>query len=471
MLRLINRSLRLPGLPIAVAIVASAVTMPELGAQAPASGDSIALSLDDALRRGMERNEDIGVARSRVRGAGAQRSAARSVFLPQITSQSSYSRTLRGPFSDLGRSVRSGTGSEELGSLFDELTSRKNSYSNSLGASQVLFNKSALANLRATRELEQVHELQLTERELEVSLEIVQAYYGAVLADRIAEISVAALESANEHLDHVRRTRSAGNASDLDVLSVEVQRDNLEPDRIQALNARDQALRNLDRLIGLGAEGSLRLTDVLNPKAFAAVPRATLDSVARSALGRRAGIAAADHQIRVNKLRESGAKAAWMPSIVLGASFAKQGAWANGAPDGEDLRDDWSLSVAIQSPLFDGGQRKADVAQARELAVQSQLQHEQLKKAVLLEVAQQRGELDRAAVAVAARSQTAATAAHTYSLATLAYEKGVVNTLQLSDSRLQLRQARVNEVQALHDYYVALARLRRAAGHTPHPMS
>jgi outer membrane protein TolC len=255
------------------------------------------------------------------------------------------------------------------------------------------------------------------------------------------------------------------------VLSVEVQRDNLEPDRVQALNARDQALRNLDRLIGLGADGSLRLTDVLNPKTFAPVPAATLDSIARSALGRRASIAAADHQIRVNKLRESGARASWLPSVVLGASFAKQGAWANGAPESEDLRDNWALSVAIQSPLFDGGQRKADVAQARELAVQSQLQHEQLRKAVLLDVAQQRGELDRAAVAVAARSQTAATAAHTYSLATLAYEKGVVNTLQLTDSRLQLRQARVNEVQALHDYHVALARLRRAAGHTPHPVN
>jgi len=65
----------------------------------------------------MERNEDIGVARSRVRGASAQRAAARSVLLPQITSQSSYSRTLRGPFSDLGRSVRTETGNEEIGSL------------------------------------------------------------------------------------------------------------------------------------------------------------------------------------------------------------------------------------------------------------------------------------------------------------------------------------------------------------------
>jgi outer membrane protein TolC len=93
------------------------------------------------------------------------------------------------------------------------------------------------------------------------------------------------------------------------------------------------------------------------------------------------------------------------------------------------------------------------------------------KKAVALEVAQRRGELDRAAASVEARSHTAALADRNYTLMTLAYEKGVVNTLQLSDARLQLRQARVNEVQALHDYYIALARLRRASGHSPYSIN
>jgi outer membrane protein TolC len=41
---------------------------------------------------------------------------------------------------------------------------------------------------------------------------------------------------------------------------------------------------------------------------------------------------------------------------------------------------------------------------------------------------------------------------------------GLQTNLQLGDARLQLAQARGNEAQALHDYYVALARLLRAAG-------
>jgi outer membrane protein TolC len=157
--------------------------------------------------------------------------------------------------------------------------------------------------------------------------------------------------------------------------------------------------------------------------------------------------------------------------VLLGASFAKAGSWESGSPSNDDLRDNWSVSIAFQAPVFDGGMRKSDAAAFHEMSIQSQLQLDQMKKAVALEVAQRRGELDRAAASVEARSHTAALADRNYTLMALAYEKGVVNTLQLSDARLQLRQARVNEVQALHDYYIALARLRRAAGLSPYSIN
>jgi outer membrane protein TolC len=422
------------------------------------------LSLGAAVQRAMQRNEDIGIARSQMRSAMAQRVQARSAFMPQITSQTSYSRTLRGPLSDIGDVA----GSVEP--FLNDLDSRRNMYSNTLGASQLVFDRKTLSNLRAAHEAEQVQELQYTERQLDVTLQIVEAYYGAVLADRVVEISEAALEEANKQLDHVTKTHKAGNASEMDVLNVEVQRDNLEPGRVDALNARDQALRNLQRLIDVKEEQSLRLTDSLRTEGFAPLAAPSVDSLANQ-YTRRASIAAANRNIRIQKLRESGARGSRLPSVMLGASFAKSGAWENGTPDSQDLRDNWTVSIGLQAPVFDGGMRKADAVAAHELAVQSQLQLDQMKKAVALEVAQQRGELDRAAASVEARSHTAALADRNYTLMTLAYEKGVVNTLQLSDARLQLRQARVNEVQALHDYYIALARLRRAAGHSPYSIN
>ena len=452
---------------LSVAIAATTGAASAVNAQAPsATADTMTLSLAAALSRAMQRNEDIGIARSQVRGASAQRASARSAFLPQINQQSSYTRTLRGPFSDIGR-VDGNSADDQVSPLLDDMLNRKNSYTSTFGASQLLFDRRARSNLRASREAEEAQELQLTERQLDVTLQIVEAYYGAVLADRVVEISEAALEEANKQLVHVQKTHAAGNASEMDVLNVQVQRDNLEPDRVDALNARDQALRNLQRLIDIKEEQPLRLTDSLHTEGFAPLSAPDIDRIANT-YPQRASIAAADRNIRIQKLRESGARGSWIPTVSVGASFAKSGAWANGAPDGDDLRDNWSVGVAFSTAIYDGGLRRADVASAHELAVQSQLQLDQMKKAVALEVAQRRGELDRAAASVEARSHTTALAERNYTLMSLAYDKGVVNTLQLSDARLQLRQARVNEVQALHDYYIALARLRRAAGHSPY---
>ncbi len=120
-------------------------------------------------------------------------------------------------------------------------------------------------------------------------------------------------------------------------------------------------------------------------------------------------------------------------------------------------------------PLFSGGQRRADVQVAREQVRRSELQLTQAQKQAALDVTQQRAELERAQAAIAARRQTVRQAAESYELTLLSFEKGNATQLQVSDARFQLRQAQVNEVQAVFDYTTALSRFLRAAGVAPTP--
>ena len=52
-----------------------------------------------------------------------------------------------------------------------------------------------------------------------------------------------------------------------------------------------------------------------------------------------------------------------------------------------------------------------------------------------------------------------------WELAGVRYTNGMSTQIEVSDARLQLQSAEVNEVQATRDYLVALARLDRAVGH------
>jgi outer membrane protein TolC len=50
-------------------------------------------------------------------------------------------------------------------------------------------------------------------------------------------------------------------------------------------------------------------------------------------------------------------------------------------------------------------------------------------------------------------------------LATVRYANGIATALEVSDARLALQQASVNEAAATRDYLLAIAALERAVGH------
>lgn len=472
---------------------AAAQTVPS--PQAVSSQDAAQdLTLADAVAMGTRRNETIGLARSELRTAEAQIASARSTLFPQLSGQLSYSRAIRQPFRlggvsipdslrfapDSTRSIAErlayleqrtpGAALGALGGLFSNVPlGQANTYIGTLNVSQSVFDWRAVAGLKAARELEAVQRSQLTDRELSVVLDVVVAYNTAVLNERLAAIATAAYEEANKQYEQVRLREAAGNASRLDVLRAAVDRDNLEPQRIQALNARDLAVLNLKRLIDMPLATPVRLVDSLSTAQVEPVSEAALDAIMQTALRRRPSLDVARRQVRINEQRVAAAKAAHLPTVSLTGAFGKQGFPASGLPAWGSLLDSWTVGVGVSVPIFSGGQRSADVQQAQELVRQSELQLTQAEKQTIVDLTQQRAEIGRAQASIAARRQTARQAAESYELTVLSYDKGNSTALQVSDARLQWRQAQANEAQAVFDYITALSRFLRAAGVAPTP--
>lgn len=476
-------------------IIAVAFTSPaSVSAQQTAvtTTDTIALSLSDALRRGLNDGEEAKLATASVEVAGQQVASVRSGVFPQFSGRLGYTRTIRTPFgSSRGFSLPDSlkfnpdpmasieerlrylekntahAGLGALSSLFSGLPfGQKNTYLATLSITQTVFDPSVFAGLKIAKEFEQMAKSQATEQRLDVALNIIQAYYDAVLADRLATIVAASAEQLAAQSRQVNLVRAAGNASDLDVLRVEVDLQNIEPQRVGALNQRDVALLNLKRLINVPINQPVALLDQLQADGFRAVPGDFVAQLADNALKQREAIAASDREVDIRHQQVSLAKGAYLPTVSMSANFGKQALPSDFIPSTADFRDDWNAGLAISIPIFSGGKRKADVELARVQLKTSELQLAQLRESVSLDVAQQRGELERASALIRARAQTVAQAERVYSLTNLSYERGQQTSLELSNSRLQLQQARGNEAQALHDYYVALAKLLRAAGAT-----
>lgn len=476
----------------AAAALLLAATSPALQAQqAPAAAtgrDTVALSLEAALTRALSESDEIRLARSEVQLAAAEVRATRAQALPQLNANLAYTRTFASPFGggggiSLPDSLRFAPDSTAplaqrvsylerntpaagligLGSLFSGLPfGQENTYTATLSGSQTLFSGGRTgAALRIARSYRSAAELTLVEREAEITLQVRTAYTQAQLAQELATIARAALEQAEAFLAQERLRQRAGESSDLEVLRAEVSRDNLRPQLVQAENAAQLALLELKRLLNLPAGQPLRLTSPLDAPA-----RVAADADAALATAQRASVAVAERQLAI---REEGiriARGAFLPSVSVQAHYGRQLQPSSMFALGEEWRGDAAATLAVSVPIFSGGQRTAELQQARIEAERARLQLSQLREGVQVEYEQARGEAERARTAIAARQTTVQAAQRVYDLTVLRYQRGLATQLEVSQSRLELLQARSNLAQAVADLRIAAARVERATGGT-----
>lgn len=448
--------------------------------------DTVELSLPEAVSRALGESQEVRLARAQVEIAEARVRETRAGALPQVNASLAYTRTFASAFEgsggfELPDSLRFDpdttaslaerirylerraplAGLAGIGQLFSDLPfAQENVYAAQLTGSQLLYSGGRTgAALRISRDFREAARLMLTEEEAEIELRVRTAYYRALLARELEEIALAALEQAEAFLAQERLRLSAGRASELEVLRAEVSRDNLRPQVVEAQNLAQLALLDLKRLVDLPLGAPVRLTTPLEAPEAAPGP-----ALAAEATAGRAAVAAAERQVA---MREEGiriARGAFLPSVNLQMNYGRQ-LFPTGALrfDG-DWRTDWTATVAVQVPIFSGGQRLAELQTARIEAERARLQLAQLREGVQLEFEQAAGERERARAAIAARRTTVAAAERVHELTELRYRQGLSTQLEVSQARLELLQARTNLARAEADFLIADAALNRAAG-------
>lgn len=477
------------GMPAAASIADTAAP----GERAPAAA-AVPLSLTDALGRALSKSEEVRTAQAQVDAAAAQVKSARSSLFPQVSTQLSYNRTLRSPFQNSGISLPDSmrfdpdpnasiedrlsyleknaplAGLSGLSGAFSNLPfGQANTWVAGLTVTQPIFAGGRIrAGLNAAEAGESAAQAQLTEAQADIALQVKEAYYDAALADRSVGIVEGSVELARRHLAEIQLQRKAGRASELDEMKAQVDVDNLEPQLVQAENARDLALLNLKRLINLPTDAVVSLTTTLDAgkpgtEAVASLKLPDLDA-ASAQLQHRSALQAAQDQVEVRTSQLSAAKGAYLPSLALTGTLNRQAYPLGAIPGANDWRDDWSVGLALQWSPFDGFKRQADVQAARAQVEQAELERDQLAESVRMSYQQALGELKRAQSQVAAASSTVAQAERVYQLTEMRYREGLTTQLDVSNSRQSLQQAQLNQVQALHDAYVAAARAERALG-------
>lgn len=429
------------------------------GAAPPSIASDLSLTLDEALARALEKSEEVGLAQAAVESAKQQVVVARSAALPQIDASASYSRTFASAFDD---ALLGGLGSGALP------FGQEHTYNASVALSQVLFAGGRVAaNIASAKHGRAAALLTLREQTAETALQVRRAYYRALLAIELEAIAIASLAQAQSFLQQEQQRLGAGYASDLDVLRAEVSFANLNPQLVDARNAAQLALLDLKRLVNIPLETAVQLTSTLQPPPATSGEQAlTRDEL----LNRRASVRAAERQVAAREADVRIARSQYFPALSFQMSYGRQ-AFPTDALNfsGVQWEPDWTASIGVQVPLFTGFRRGAEVTQARMRLREAQLQLAQLQESVQLEYEQALGERERARATIDARGRTVDQAQRVYDLTILRYGQGQATQLEISDSRLDLLQARTNLAEALTDFYFADAAVLRATSEARAP--
>ncbi|MBI5837105.1 MAG: TolC family protein [Candidatus Eisenbacteria bacterium] len=408
------------------------------------------------MRRALEQGEEMRAARARVREAGGRVREAASGAFPQLTGSLTYTRQLQSIYADAGAD----TGITNL--FKNSPFGAANSWNAELHAEQLLFAGGKVgAGIKAARSYR--HAARENERESasEVTFQVKRAYLDAALARRVLAIAEGGLTLAREQLKQVRMFRKQGTRSEYDLLRAQVDAANQEPPVVSARNTFDLALLELKRLTNVPAAQPLELTTALEPDS-ASVPVPAPDSLGFET---RPALVAAGENVTVQEQAVRAAIAGRWPELSASATLSNLAFPQSVAPSSTgDFKRNWSASVKLSFPLFLGFRTEGAAERARAQVQEAEAERDRLRESVRIEVEQARLELEHARSALAARREAVRWARRAHELAGIRYGSGMATQLDVSDARLQMQTAQMQQVQVTRDYLVALAQLERALG-------
>ncbi len=299
-----------------------------------------------------------------------------------------------------------------------------------------------------------VADLGVEKTKQQLKLDTTTAYFTILQTKNLVEVNQQSVSNLQEHLNSVQAKYDVGVVAKSDVLRAEVELANAQQNLIKAQNNYDLAVAGLLNTMTIDPGTELALTDTLNYNKY----DKTLDDSLQAAQT-RPDVAQAEENVKISETAIKMAKSGKLPSVSLSASNGWNGSVLPGSGD-----DDWSVGLSASWSIFDAGSTSAKVKQADASLDKAKEQLVQVKNSAALEVRQNYLSMQEAEKRIDTNKVAVGKAEEDLVIAREKYNAGVGTNLDVIDAQLALTQAKTNEIQALFDYNVNVAKIDKAIG-------
>jgi outer membrane protein TolC len=402
------------------------------------------VTLNEAIRRALDVQPAMAIARGEQRNTGADRRVAYGAFIPSVTVGASAAR------SNVGR--------------IDGTTGRpippEYTYTGTFTASLELFDGfERFANLKATSALNAAADAGYVNERFQTTHRTKQLFYAAVANEALVRVAEAQLKRAQQQLQISVQKLRAGSATRSDSLrsTVEFGNARIALLRTQANLATAQA--DLGRQVGVAG-----LVRAVFDSTLPAMPD-TAD-LRRTALSTSPAVEQAEARASAARAQVWSARAQYWPSVVVSYNNSRQGSENPSWPLFGNYPETFQWRFGLSWPILNGFNREASQVSAsvsRDVAVANAAE---TKREINSLVTAQLAVLATAFEQINIADANLAAAQEDLRVQNERYRVGAATILDLLTSQAALTEAEVNVIQTRFDYLIARSQLEATVGRT-----
>jgi len=434
-------------------------------------------TLDEAINTALGNNHDINISILNIEKSRAAVKEAFGYALPSLDASANFSHFLKKPltaFPDFEALLTNAT----YNILFDENVIPKdeskfvpvetklqsfvqsNTYSASLTLTQILFSSAVFEGIGASQTYYELAKSELNNTVSKTVLSVQKAFYGVLLAKAVLEITNSSFKNAEENFNNVKALYDEGMVSEFDKLQAEVQLENIRPVLLRVENALINATNGFKITLGIDQTADV---DVSGEIKLDSIDISNEDELIQEALASNFDIKSLDLKKQVDEAFIQLDVSEYWPTLAAFGNYSYAGS-----------SDKWNfqnynyatVGLSFSINLWQGNRTKNAVEQSTITYKQTEEQLSQLKDYTVMNVKANVQELKRVQSLLEVQARTVKLAERAYDIAKVRYKEGAGSQLELQNADQDLRQARLNRVQAVHSYLITKFELDQLLGRT-----
>ena len=421
------------------------------------------LTLEESIKIALKRSLSVHSAEKEIKAREFEERSSQADFYPKFSASYSYTRLDYDTVSDAKYTTYAYD--PTTANFFPNEVSplEPNTYEFNITGTQPLFTGWSLTISRELASLG-IYTAKIQKETViqNLVLNVKQAYFGILQAEKLEKVARQAVEQLKAHLRVSQAFYDEGIIAKNDLLQTEVQMAQARQDLIRATNQVEIARSLFNKLLRRGLDEKLKIKDILDYRPV----ELALDQCVKMAKVKRPEIKELSLNVVSAEKDMELRKSSYYPLVALIGNYQrKSNDILLGSDPGEDA-DNWTMIVKGEWTFWEWGKKRHNVAAARAKLAKTKYLLQEIKDNIQLEVKEAYLYLREAEKNIQVAKKAVVQAEENFRMNEERYKQQVSTSTDVLDAQTLLTHARTNYFNALSEHNIAWARLERAMGET-----